>query len=89
MGIDLQSETRILVGRLFTPSDPGRPWWWEFSTRVDGNEVTVAGMAPTESDAILAAAGSALQVRLAVTPGGEPDKTDMGAVGDDGQVFGG
>jgi hypothetical protein len=89
MGIDLQSETRILVGRLCAPSDPDRPWWWQCATTVTGNEITVAGMAATEGDALLAAAGTALQMRLTAGPGGEPDKTDMGAVGDDGQVFGG
>lgn len=65
MGIELQSETRIVIGRLCAPSDPERPWWWETSTKIGGSEITVAGLAPTESDAILAAAATALQVGLA------------------------
>jgi hypothetical protein len=65
MGVELQSETRIVVGRLCAPSDPERPWWWETSTTVDDKDVTIAGLARSESDAILAAAGSSLQIRLA------------------------
>jgi len=64
MGMELQSETRIVVGRLCSPSDPERPWWWETWTKIDDREITIAGLAPTESDAILAAAGSTLQLRL-------------------------
>jgi hypothetical protein len=67
MVIDPQSETRIVIGRLCAPSDPGRPWWWQSSMRVDGNEVTVAGFATTESDAVLEAAASSLQFRSATT----------------------
>lgn len=175
MGIELQSETRIVVGRLTTPGDPARPWWWQASIMIEGNDLTIGGMAASESDAILEAAAGALELRLAtnvepetprrtgadwelpartpdapeettrpdavptITPstrgpgsltrtatvdrartatldpaaaptaaaptaaapaarsasigsdgaGAEADKTDMGAVGDDGQVFGG
>ncbi len=36
--------------------------------KVEGNEVTVAGFATAESDAILEAAASSLQFRSATTP---------------------
>ncbi len=68
MVIDDQSETRIVIGRLCAPSDPERPWWWQSSMKVEGNEVTVAGFATSESDAILEAAASSLQFRSATTP---------------------
>ena len=68
MVIDDQSETRIVIGRLCAPSDPERPWWWQSSMTVGGNDVTVAGFAMTESDAILEAAASSLQFRSATTP---------------------
>ena len=72
MVIDPLSETRIVIGRLCAPSDPGRPWWWQSSMKVDGNEVTVAGFATTESDAVLEAAASSLQFRAATTSGPRP-----------------
>ena len=62
MGIELESETRIVVGRLPAPTDPDRPWWWESSTTVDGSDLTVAGFARSESDAILEAAASTLDL---------------------------
>ena len=68
MVIEPQSETRIVIGRLCAPSDPSRPWWWESTMKVDGSEVTVAGFATTENDAILEAAASSLQFRAATTP---------------------
>jgi hypothetical protein len=68
MGIELQSETRIVIGRLCAPSDPERPWWWQSSTTIEGTDITVAGVARTESDAILEAAASTLQLRLATSP---------------------
>jgi hypothetical protein len=68
MVIDDQSETRIVIGRLCDPSDPARSWWWQSSMKVGGNEVTVAGFATTENDAILEAAASSLQFRSATTP---------------------
>lgn len=67
MVIEPQSETRIVIGRLCAPSDPERPWWWQSSMKVEGNEVTVAGFATSESDAILEAAASSLQFRSATT----------------------
>lgn len=67
MVIEPRSESRIVIGRLCAPSDPERPWWWETSMQVDGKEITIAGLALTENDAIMAAAGSTLQVRLANT----------------------
>jgi hypothetical protein len=79
MGIELESETRIVVGRLCSPTDPDRPWWWESSTKLDGVDITVAGFARTESDAILEAAASTLDLRaaldqaLTVASPGEPD----------------
>jgi len=63
MGIELESETRIVVGRLQAPTDPDRPWWWQSSTTVDGTELTVAGFARSESDAILEAAASTLDLQ--------------------------
>ena len=66
MGIELESETRIVVGRLPAPTDPDRPWWWESSTTVDGTQLTVAGFARSESDAILEAAASTLDLQAAV-----------------------
>ena len=67
MVIEPRSESRIVIGRLCAPSDPERPWWWETSMQVDGKEIAIAGLALTENDAIMAAAGSTLQVRLANT----------------------
>jgi hypothetical protein len=68
MVIDDQSETRIVIGRLCDPSDPARPWWWQSSMKVEGSEVTMAGLALSESDAILEATASSLQFRSATTP---------------------
>lgn len=66
MGIELQSETRIVVGRLCDPTDPDRPWWWQSSTKGDGVDLTVAGFAATESDAILQAAASTIDLHAAI-----------------------
>jgi len=66
MGIELESETRIVVGRLQAPTDPDLPWWWESSTILDGAELTVAGFARTESDAILEAAASTLDLHAGI-----------------------
>ena len=68
MVIDDQSDTRIVIGRLCDPRDPERPWWWQSSMRVGGTEVTVAGFATSENDAILEAAASSLQFRSTATP---------------------
>jgi hypothetical protein len=72
MGIELLSETRIVVGRLGAPADPDRPWWWESSTKGDGVEMIVAGFARTESDAILEAAASTLDLRAAIDAAAVP-----------------
>jgi hypothetical protein len=66
MGIELQSETRIVVGRLCDPTDPERPWWWQSSTKVDGVDLTVAGFAATENDAILEAAARTIDLHAAI-----------------------
>lgn len=63
MGIELESVTRIVVGRLPAPTNPDRPWWWQSSTNVDGAELTVAGFARSESDAILEAAARTLDLQ--------------------------
>ena len=57
-----------MIGRLCAPSDPARPWWWQSSTKSGGRDITVGGMAPTESDAILAAATTAIELRLGSEP---------------------
>jgi hypothetical protein len=62
MDSELQAETRILVGRLSTSSDPARPWWWQASTTIDGNEMFVGGFALTERQAILDAAASTIEL---------------------------
>ena len=59
---ELQSETRILIGRLCTSSDPARPWWWQASTTIDGEEMFVGGFALTERQAILDAAASTIDL---------------------------
>ena len=78
MGIELESETRIVIGRLGAPRDPELPWWWQSSTKIDGVDHTVAGFARTESDAILDAAARTLDLRAAldhskVTAPAQPD----------------
>ena len=65
VGIELESETRIVIGRLRAPSDPARPWWWQSSTKLDENEIIMAGLACSENDAILEAAARTMQLRLA------------------------
>ena len=61
----LESETRIVVGRVAEPGDPARPWWWESTTNIQGAEVTVAGYAATETDALLEATASTLDLQAA------------------------
>jgi hypothetical protein len=63
VGIELESETRILVGRLREPANPDMPWWWQASTTIDGAELIVAGFARTEPEAILEAAASTIDLR--------------------------
>ena len=65
MGIELQSQTRIVIGRLAAPSDPARPWWWQSTTTVDGGELILGGFAATENDAILEAAARTIDLRVA------------------------
>jgi hypothetical protein len=62
------SEIRIVVGRLSAPADEDRPWWWQSSWKVEGVEFTVAGLARTESDAILEAASRTLDLHVAPEP---------------------
>ena len=62
VGTELQSETRILIGRLCTSTDPARPWWWQASTTIDGAEMFVGGFALTERQAILDAAASTIDL---------------------------
>jgi hypothetical protein len=66
MGSQLESETRIVIGRLAAPTTESRAWWWEASTTVEGAEVTVAGFAETENDAILEAAARSIELRGAI-----------------------
>lgn len=79
MGIELEYETQIVVGRLTEPSDPSRSWWWQSSTKVDGGDITVAGFARTQSDAILEAAARTIDLWAyadhapKTTPAPEPD----------------
>jgi hypothetical protein len=61
----LESETRMVIGRLIEPTDPARAWWWESTTTIHGAELTVAGYAASESDAILEAAASTLDLHEA------------------------
>ena len=63
MGIELESVTRIVVGRLVAPTDPERAWWWQSTTILEGTELIVAGFAPTENDALLEAAARTLDLR--------------------------
>ena len=56
------SETRILIGRLTTSSDPARPWWWQASTTIDGAEMFAGGFALTEQQAILDAATRTIEL---------------------------
>ena len=72
MGIEFDSETRIVIGRLSAPSDPAWPWWWQSSTKVDGVDITMAGFARTESDAILEAAARTIDLRLTDPPRPKP-----------------
>ncbi len=70
--IELQSEIRIVVGRLSEPADEDRPWWWQSSWKVEGVEVTVGGLARTDSDAILEAAARTLDLHVTAEPDPEP-----------------
>jgi len=81
MGIELESETRIVIGRLRAPTDQGRSWWWQSSTTVDGADVTVAGFARSENDAILEAAASTIDLRAgldrsAAAPSAKPTASE-------------
>ncbi len=76
MGIELESETRIVIGRLAAPSDPARAWWWQSSTFRDGVEIIMGGLAPTENDAILEAAAKTIDLRAAVPPPPPPDSNN-------------
>jgi hypothetical protein len=67
----LESQTQIVVGRVAEPGDPARPWWWE-STTTKGAEVTVAGYAATENDALLEATASTLDLQAAYAASREP-----------------
>jgi hypothetical protein len=68
----LASETRIVVGRVAEPGDPKRPWWWQSTTTIQGAEATVAGYAATESDALLEATASTLDLQAAYAAAREP-----------------
>jgi len=68
----LESETRIVVGRVAEPGDPTRPWWWQSTTKIQGAEATVAGYAATESDALLQATASTLDLQAAYAAAREP-----------------
>lgn len=68
----LGSETRIVVGRVAEPGDPAQPWWWQSSTTIQGAEVTVAGYAATESDALLMATATTLDLQAAYAGAREP-----------------
>ena len=69
---ELQSKTQIVVGRVAEPGDPARPWWWESTTVIQGAEVTVAGYAASESDALLEATASTLDLQAAYAAAREP-----------------
>ena len=61
----LESETRIVVGRVAEPGDPALPWWWQSTTTIRGAELTAGGYAATESDALLQATATTLDLQAA------------------------
>ena len=86
----LESETRIVVGRVAEPGDPTRPWWWQSTTTIQGAELIVGGYAASESDALLQATASTLDLQAAYAaaregpvrvpaPTGRPPEVDIWA----------
>jgi hypothetical protein len=68
VGIEFQSETRIMIGQLAAPTDPSRSWWWQSTTTLEGVETTIGGFTATENDAILEAARSTISLRSQARP---------------------
>ena len=76
MGFELESQTKIVIGRLAAPTSPDRAWWWQSSTTRDGADVTIGGFTSTENDAILQAAASTIDLHAAVCPRPRPVSTN-------------
>jgi hypothetical protein len=68
----LESQTKIVVGLVAEPGDPALPWWWQSTTTIQGAEVTAAGYAATESDALLEATATTLDLQAAYAAAREP-----------------